>query len=77
MGLRIWIFGFRSQDLDFWVCAPEFGSPGLGLRIWNSVFCSYDLISEIGSEDLNIWVCVSGIGCMGLGLRICINVFGF
>ena len=76
MGLRIGISGFGSQDFDLLVCASGFVSPGLGLRIWISVFCCHDFIFAFGSEDLNIWVCVSGVGSMGLGLRIWISGFG-
>ena len=30
-GSQVWVFGFRSQNLDLCVCVTRFGSLGLGL----------------------------------------------
>ena len=45
LGPKIWISGFRSQDLDFLVGVSRFESLGLNFRI---------RISGIGCQDLDI-----------------------
>ena len=63
MGLRIWISGFGSDDLNTSIWVSAFRSLGFSLRIWMSVFGSLGLgirISIYGTRshdlDLLVWV---------------------